>query len=173
MLYALVAVVMLFCGIQAIRAVNLMHAALWLACVSALMAALLYGLGAQAVAVIELSVGAGLVTVLFVFAISMAGDAPIPERPVVPKLVALTMVGGFAALIVLFSLPLLGNGSPGLESAFADVFWHERSADAIAQVVLIFTGALTVLGWLAEPHSKPKRVFTAETEAALRKEQRL
>ena len=49
-------------------------AALWLAVLSAITALLLYRLGAPEVAVIELSVGAGLITVLLAFAISMAED---------------------------------------------------------------------------------------------------
>jgi len=52
----------------------LIASALWLAGVSALVSIMCYLLGAYAVAVIELSVGAGLVTVLFVFAISIAGE---------------------------------------------------------------------------------------------------
>jgi len=63
----LLSLMALGCGVQAIRAKRLLAAALWLAGVSAAVATLMYSLGAYEVAVIELSVGAGLVTVLFVF----------------------------------------------------------------------------------------------------------
>ena len=72
-------------AIQAIRAQRLLHSAIWLAGVSALLAILFYQLGAHQVAVIELSVGAGLVTVLFVFAIGMAGEDQIKLRPLIPR----------------------------------------------------------------------------------------
>lgn len=53
---------------MSLRAKSLLASALWLAGVSARVAALLYDLGAHEVAVVELSVGAGLVTVLLLFA---------------------------------------------------------------------------------------------------------
>src|SRR5512135_3843744 len=71
-------------AVAAIRARRLLTSAIWLAGVSALVSIVLYLYGAHEVAVIELSVGAGLVTVLFVFAISIAGDDPIDRRPVLP-----------------------------------------------------------------------------------------
>ena len=72
---------------------------LWLAAVSALVGLLLYQLGAWEIAVIELSVGAGLVTVLMVFAITMIGDPP--ATPYVSRrtlfifvVLAMTMIAG-------------------------------------------------------------------------------
>ena len=114
MIYVVVLIAMLFCGIRAIRAERLMVAALWLAGVSAWMAALLYGIGAQVAAVIELSVGAGLVTVLLVFAISLAGDEPQVTSSVVPTPLAFTLVVAFVLLLILFSLPL--NPADGLSN---------------------------------------------------------
>jgi hypothetical protein len=59
--------------------------ALWLAGVSALLATSLYVAGAHEVAVIELSVDTGLVTILLVFAITItSGDAG-GTRAVVPR----------------------------------------------------------------------------------------
>ncbi len=175
MLYVVVLVVMLFCGLQAVRTVRLMNAAIWLAGMSALMATLLYGLGAAVAAVIELSVGAGLVTVLFIFAISLMGDEPLPayQRSVVPKWLAFALVFAFVALLILFTLLLIGSDSPSSESSFTETFWHERSADTLAQIALIFAGALSVLGLLTERRSQAKRVFAPAQETALREEQRL
>jgi uncharacterized MnhB-related membrane protein len=173
MIYGLILISMLFCGIQAVRAAHLMNAALWLAGVSALLAVLLYGLSAYEVAVIELSVGAGLVTVLFVFAINLSGDESLPARTVVPKPLAFALVIAFALLLILFAQPLISSERTPSTASFTETFWHERSADALAQIVLIFTGALSVLGLLTERHAKSKRVFTPRQEAALREEQRL
>jgi uncharacterized MnhB-related membrane protein len=72
--YGIIVVGLLVCAVQAVRVQRLLNSALWLAGASALVALLIYMLGAPEVAVIELSVGAGLVTVLFVFAINIAGE---------------------------------------------------------------------------------------------------
>ena len=71
---ALTVPAILLCAAQAIRARRLLLAAMWLAGASAATALLLYVLGAAEIAAIELSVGAGLVTVLFVFAITVPFD---------------------------------------------------------------------------------------------------
>ncbi len=168
MLYLVVVGAMLFCGIEAIRAEWLMISALWLAGVSALMATLLYAAGAHEVAVIELSVGAGLVTVLLVFAISLAGDEPLPARAVVPTPVALALVAGFAVLLILFTAPVIQSGSASPEVSFTQMFWHERSADTLAQIVLIFTGALSVLGFLTERRAKAQPQMIPVQEAPVK-----
>ncbi len=171
MIYLVVVVAMLFCGIQAIRTDRLMISALWLAGVSALMAVLLYAAGAHEVAVIELSVGAGLVTVLLVFAISLAGDEPLPVRSVVPLPIALALVAAFAVLLILFTLPLTQFASASPEISFTQMFWHVRSADTLAQIVLIFTGALSVLGFLTERRAKARPQMIPIQEAQLKEEQ--
>ncbi len=173
MIYVVVLILMLFCGIRAILTERLMVAALWLAGVSALLATLLYGMGAQVVAVIELSVGAGLVTVLFIFAISLAGDDPLPAPSVVPKPLAFALVIAFAVLFILFTLPVTETASPVSETSFVETFWHTRSADALAQIVLIFSGALTVLGLLTERRENAKPLFIPVQEPSVREEERL
>ncbi len=84
MIYAMLVAGAVLCAVRAIRANQLLSSALWLAGVSALVSIILYRLGAHQIAVIELSVGAGLVTVLFVFAISIAGDDGLTARASLP-----------------------------------------------------------------------------------------
>ncbi len=83
--YGLVLVGAIVCAIGAIRADRLLVSALWLAGASALVALMMYLLGAPEVAVVELSVGAGLVTVLFVFAINIAGEEATRARSPIPR----------------------------------------------------------------------------------------
>ena len=85
MLMTGLAIATLACGVMAVRARRLLSSAVWLAACSAFLAVLLYRLGAYEVSVIELSVGAGLVTVLFVFAINIAGDESIGLPSVIPR----------------------------------------------------------------------------------------
>ncbi|MBN2385690.1 MAG: hypothetical protein JXB85_01635 [Anaerolineales bacterium] len=147
----LVALAVVF-AFLAIRARRLITSALWLAGVSALCALVFSLYGARQVAVIELSVGAGLVTVLFVFAISVAGDEPLAGRPVLPRPLS-------AGLVLLWMLVLGGMLLPGLpippavppdRAGLAEVLWGPRGLDALLQVVVIFAGVLGLLGLLAE-----------------------
>jgi uncharacterized MnhB-related membrane protein len=150
--------VLLLCALQAVRGTRLLISALWLAGASALTALLMFRLGAPEVAVIELSVGAGLVTVLFVFAINIAGEEPPVTLPsLVPApvawVVALCAVGLGAAM----ALPNLRTAAASTQAdACATVLWQHRSLDVLLQVVLIIGGVLAVLGLLSEgrPHAR-------------------
>ncbi len=86
-------------GFQAIQSKRLSHSALWLALTSGLVSLLMYLLGAPQVAVIELSVGAGVVTILLVFAINIVGDQQEEKKPLVPKGIAIFVVFGSMLLI--------------------------------------------------------------------------
>src|SRR5690349_5712869 len=106
MLLAFLITLLLFSAIQAIRAPRLLISAVWLAAVSALLSIFLYNLGATTVAVIELSVGAGLVTVLLVFAISISGEETLDRQPSVPRLAA----GGLISALMVLLGGMLLNG---------------------------------------------------------------
>ena len=147
--YIVIAAVILVCSLQAIRADRLLISALWLAGASASVSILMYLLGAPEVAVIELSVGAGLVTVLFVFAINIAGEDPLPTRPAVPKLLTWSLI--VCALVLLGRLTVTGlvfRPPVSQGASFATVLWEHRTLDVLLQVVLIFGGVLSVLGLL-------------------------
>jgi len=138
------------CAYRAITETRILSSTIYLASVSAAVAMMLYLLGAYQVAVIELSVGAGLVTVLLVYAISVVGDDASDPGPVIPRPVAV----GLALLTVVllgymaYSLPsrVLAGRFPPLVSAL----WQQRVLDVWIQMVLIFAGVLGILGLLAE-----------------------
>jgi uncharacterized MnhB-related membrane protein len=138
------------CGLLAIRSTRLLAAAIWLAGVSALVSVVLYLIGAPQVAVIELSVGAGLVTVLFVFAISIAGEDAMDVRGIVPRPVGLILAVGAVVLLGVMALPALGVTPAAAEGTFADMLWQERGLDVLVQIVVIFAGVIGVLGLLGE-----------------------
>ncbi len=139
------------CAILAISAPRLILSAIWLAGASACVAILLYSFGAFQVAVIELSVGAGLVTVLCVFAISMAGEEAMAARTLVPRPLAAGLVLISVLLLAWMNLPLAGILSPQQPStSFTAVLWQQRGLDVLVQVALIFSGVLGALGLLAE-----------------------
>jgi uncharacterized MnhB-related membrane protein len=165
MLHAILVAGMLGCGLQAIRTSRLLISALWLAAASALLAMLLYVMGAREVAVIELSVGAGLVTVLFVFAISIAGEDTPRISAIIPKPLAWGLVIFAALLLGWLVLPLKNSGAPVAEASFSTMLWDLRGADVLVQVVLIFSGVLGVLGLLndAVVSAKQPKAHVAES----------
>lgn len=144
----------LVAAVYAVRENRLLVSALWLALTSALVSWLMYRLGAAEVAVVELSVGAGLVTVLFVFAINIAGDEALVKQALVPKelaWIAVVVSGLLLAWMILPSMQLdryaavLGQQGV-IAGLFRSVLWQDRSVDVLLQVVLIFAGVLAVLG---------------------------
>jgi uncharacterized MnhB-related membrane protein len=148
------------CAVQVMRARRLLNSALWLAATSALVSLLLYLVGAPEVAVIELSVGAGLVTVLFVFAFSIVGEQTQDERSLMPRPLALGLVLASVGMLGLFTLPVPA-GEPGQpQFSFAYMLWQTRGLDVLGQIVFIFSGVMGLLGLLAD-----RRVRTAEGAA--------
>jgi uncharacterized MnhB-related membrane protein len=143
---------MLICSWQAIRSPRLLTAALWLAGVSALVAIGLYWLAAREAAVIELSVSAGLVTILFVFAIATAGEDAMAAPVVVPRWLAWALAVGSVALLAWLAWPLTESSQAvtAVEASFTVVLWQERALDVLVQIGLIFAAVLGVLSLLAE-----------------------
>jgi uncharacterized MnhB-related membrane protein len=141
----------LVCAVQAIRSNRLLISAIWLAGASALTALIMYLLGAQQVAVIELSVGAGLVTVLFVFAINISGEEVFKPARLVPKPLALAIALLVAVLVIGFTYGNWVSVQVCVEYfPFNTTLWEVRGIDIVLQGLLIFAGVLAVLGLMTE-----------------------
>ena len=137
------------CAAMAVRARPL-HGALWLAALSALVSIVLYRLGAPEVAVIELSVGAGLITVLFAFAISMAEDETMPA-PLVPRSFAWLLVAAAGSALLWLLLPALpAVRQVATDAPFIVQIWDNRALDLAVQIVVVLTGVMGVLSLLGE-----------------------
>lgn len=171
MVYALLIIAMILFSVQAFRAKRLIVAALWLAGTSALLSILFYLLGAYMVAVIELSVGAGLVTVLFAFAISIAGEEQLGLRSILPISLVGAVVILAIALLGWITLPVNSIRSPITEPPLGTMLWQVRSLDIFVQIVLIFAGVLGLLGLLAE--AKAPLEYPIAEEVAARREREL
>lgn len=159
MLHVLIAAATLGCAIQAVRAARLLASALWLAGTSVLVALEMYLLGAPEIAVIELSVGAGLVTVLFVFAINLTGEENIDTRKMFPRPVAWALLAAAGGLLLYFILPHLADAAAQPTfAAFRDIFWQDRQVDMLLQIFMILAGVLGVLGLLSD--EQPARTLS-------------
>lgn len=159
MLYLLISVGIIICALQAVISKRLLVTAIWLAGTSALIALMFYLLGAYQVAVIELSVGAGLVTVLFVFAINIAGETPIPLRTIIPRTLAWFFIILMVGLLIWQIIPqsiLQTTLENTIDSGFQQTVWYSRQIDSYLQIVIIFAGVLSMLGLLHE--DKPNKL---------------
>ncbi len=155
MVLGLLMVGIILCAVLAVTAKRLLASAIWLAGVSALSATLFYMLDAREVAVIELSVGVGLVTVLFVFAISIAGDESMDAKSIVPRVLAWILALGAVVLLGWMALPEIHTAQKLAELSSTDILWQQRGLDLLVQVALIFAGVLSVLGLLSEQTRRP------------------
>jgi uncharacterized MnhB-related membrane protein len=155
------------CAIMALRASRLLKVIVWLAGTSVLTSILLYMLGAHEAAVIELSVGAGLTTVLLVIAIAITGDELPPRSTLIPRQIAFTLTLTTILLVLLLVLPRTASEPGASDAPFAVVLWQQRAADTLLQIALIFVGLLAVLRLLAEGHG-PDSEATREEDIAVK-----
>jgi NADH:ubiquinone oxidoreductase subunit 6 (subunit J) len=157
----------LVCAWQVVRAPRLLAAALWLAGASAVSALLLYSLGLRQAAVIELSVGAGLVFILFVFTINLAGEGRAAGSSV-PRAAAAGVMGLIVALLGFLAWPRLPAVGGAPETPLSVSLWAERPFDVLVQIVLIFAGAVTIVSLLApEPPAAATATEGQTTDAPL------
>ena len=148
--YAVLLLGAIFCAYRAIVAKRILSATIYLACISALTSAILYLLGAAQVAVMELSVGAGLVTVLLVYALSVVGDDAMDPTSVIPKPLAFVLVGLTTILLGWMAFPAVPAYFERGSMTLAISLWQTRVLDVWIQIALIFSGVMGVLGLLSE-----------------------
>lgn len=154
--YAVFLLAAVFCAYRAIVAKRILSATIYLACISALVSATVYLLGAAQVAVMELSVGAGLVTVLLVYAVSVVGDDALDPASVIPKPLAFAVVGMVTVFLGWMVYPAVRTTITNTSIDLVSSLWQNRVLDVWIQIALIFSGVMGVLGLLSEkvPGSK-------------------
>jgi NADH-quinone oxidoreductase subunit J len=131
---------------------GLMRSVLGLAATSLLVTVLMFMLGADLAAVFELSVCAGLITVVFVSTVAMTQPAPRAElldktRKRLRRYWFLPPILVAAGAAIAF---LTAGMSPALPPAIAEagvreVLWKSRQADLLGQVVVLSAGVMGVV----------------------------
>lgn len=145
-LYILTMAALLFFAHKATRVKGLLNAALWLSGTSAMTSVLIYMMGSPGIAVVELSVGAGLVTVLFVFSISIIGDEKIASKIFIPKWLAISItVVAFGILAVLQVSEHIPELKAVQADLIADTIWVDRKLDIDIQAALLISGIFGIL----------------------------
>lgn len=128
---------------------DLLYVAVSLASMSAILAGVLFHFGANAAGVFELSVCAGLITVLFISTVSLTKDSDKKGETRVPMyfvpLFVLIFIGIDYFLIQWVAQTLPAAVAGRQSESFRQVFWEIRSADILGQVTLILSGVFGIL----------------------------
>lgn len=144
----------LLCGVVvfsllAVLLRDILKAAISLAAASLLLGILFFRMNAPYAGAFEISVVAGLITVLFIVTIALTkSGGDVRESKLAAWLFPLFFVV-FLAVDFLVMRRLLGqiasSTSPAEAGTFGRVLWQGRSFDLIAQVGVIFAGVFAVL----------------------------
>jgi len=145
---ALLAGLVLFSAL-AILARDLIKSAISLAVSSLLLGIIFFRMGAPYAGVFEISVVAGLITVLFILTIALTkteGDVRESKlaRIVFPlAFVVFALVDALVMKGLLARIPMLQSAAP--PGTFSDVLWKERTLDLVGQIAVILAGVFAVL----------------------------
>lgn len=132
---------------------SMLKAAISLAIVSALLSIVLFSMGATWAALFELSVCAGLVTVVFASAISLTSTSrhePEKETEHRRRFAGLPFILIFAGMALIAVIVITGFHiepvavEPVAAASFKEIFWNTRQADILGQIIVILAGAFAV-----------------------------
>ncbi|MDR1684542.1 MAG: NADH-quinone oxidoreductase subunit J [Elusimicrobiota bacterium] len=150
-LHLFLIVSMILCSLGAVMARRTIHGAIFLALVSILLAAVMFSANAPWAGVFELSVCAGLITVLFASTASMVGRGASyskNERGALKWLPAALVVFGVIIWAVgAHFMPVFTPARhPGALSAMSvgDIIWRIRPMDLLGQLCIFVAGVLAV-----------------------------
>ena len=127
---------------------DLLKAAISLAAASIFLAIIFFRMNAVYAGVFEVSVVAGLITVLFITAIALTrSDELVPEskyhRIIFPLFFLVLLITDILIMKSLLGrIPAISSPETG---TFGEVLWKERSFDLLGQIGVIFAGVLSVL----------------------------
>jgi len=151
-LYIALLTLLLLAGVWAVMTLNLLKSAIGLAVTSAILTLLLFLMDAPLAGVFELSVCAGLITVVFISAISLTkplagAEAQARDRSRVKRFIFLpiiiVIVG--AALYALHPQMDLSLPPAGAEMDVRQVLWNVRRLDLVGQILVILAGVFGVV----------------------------
>jgi NADH-quinone oxidoreductase subunit J len=142
-------VALLLASAAAILAKDLLKSAIALAVASLLLGIIFFQMGAPYAGVFEISVVAGLITVLFMLTIALTKQGDDVRESKTVKIIFPLFFIVFALIDFLVMKGILAR-IPALEAAaetgtFGDVLWKERSFDLVGQVAVILAGVFAVL----------------------------
>jgi len=136
-------------SVLAILLNDLLRSAVSLAVASLLLGIIFFRMNAPYAGVFEISVVAGLITVLFILTIALTKtDDEVRESRLVNwvfplAFVAFIVIDALVMKSLLGKVPALASGAePG---TFGDVLWKGRTLDLVGQIAVILAGVFSVL----------------------------
>jgi uncharacterized MnhB-related membrane protein len=144
-------------SILAIFVKDLLRAAISLAVASLLLGVIFFRMNAPYAGVFEISVVAGLITVLFMLTIALTkGGAAAESKAAAIAFPVFFVV--FAAIDVLVMKKLLARipaiVAPAEAGTFGQVLWNARTLDLVGQIAVIFAGVFAVLALFRKRNDK-------------------
>ena len=143
---------------------SLVKAAMVLALTSALLSVVMFLMGAPLAAVFELSVCAGLITVVFISSVSMTrvhSDEVLAEKKKERRkrfLPLIAVVVGLFAVMLALVWPHVTELIPAVTVingyTAQQMLWDKRQTDLVGQVAIILTGVFGVLVFFKEDEAK-------------------
>ena len=136
-------------SILAILSKDLIKSAISLALASLLLGVIFFRMGAHYAGVFEISVVAGLITVLFILTIALTKAEGEVRESKLPKLVfplffvVFILIDFFVMKGLLQKIPALPETAE--QGTFGDVLWKQRTFDLIGQLAVILAGVFSVL----------------------------
>ncbi|MEO0126642.1 MAG: NADH-quinone oxidoreductase subunit J [candidate division WOR-3 bacterium] len=148
-LYLISLCALVFFSILAVLLKDLLKAALSLMTASVFLAVVLFFMKAYYAGVFEISVVAGLITVLFVSTIGLTRGDDFKESKLPVYIFPLFFIW-FIIIDILIMYLLLSKMPPLTKwlpesGKFGDVLWQKRTFDLFAQIGIIFAGVFSVL----------------------------
>ena len=144
-------VLTLACAVGAVMARNLLTGAILLGLVSIGASLIIFDFGAPWAGVFELSVCAGLITVLFISAVSLVRGSKDADADGRVKFLALPLALAAAGIAFWFIVPdlveLMSSCSAtayGADSSLGKTLWALRSQDLLAQVAMLAAGVFVI-----------------------------
>jgi NADH-quinone oxidoreductase subunit J len=148
----IVLVLMVLAALWASLTTLLLRATIALALASAMLAVVMYSLGATLAAVLELSVCAGLISVVFVSVISLTQRKPFKEivQHRLGRLsrfwpLPIVLLGAGIALSFVHSPVQVALPLPGGDGDVRTVLWNLRQLDLFGQVLILLAGVFGVV----------------------------
>ncbi|MDO4732692.1 MAG: hypothetical protein Q4B50_04170 [Bacillota bacterium] len=145
---------MLVCGVVAAMSRSMIKSAISLAAVSVVLSIFMFVIGATWAAVFELSVCSGLVTVVFISAISLTEskqDATTQRalhlsRFAMLPLLLILVGASIVAVILMNGFEIVSTADIAeAEQSFRNVFWNLRQADILGQIFVVLVGTFAVV----------------------------
>ena len=143
---------------------DLLKAAIALAFTSAILSVIMFVLGAPLAAVFELSVCAGLITVVFISACSMNRNRTKEEQAKQQRernkrfIMLPAILFALTAVLAMVLRPYINDASPVLgatsSASVQTALWSERQVDLLGQIVIILTGVYGVIVFFKEAEIK-------------------